>query len=454
MQYFDLCNFGLHSDSEIEINIQSYVVIKHKIYTAYSICYHIRLTLKILHIVAGELSGGAARGAYWLHLGLLESGVDSKVLTNGRNTLGDETVSSIIKNKKDQAINSLRAQVDNLITKPYRSRKKIIFSSGLSGFDFTKTEEYKSADIIHLHWINGGLVNISHLSKIKKPIVWTMRDMWPMTGGCHYSMECTNFKVGCGNCKQLGSIKELDISRIILNRKKRLLPDNLTLIGLSSWLSEQAAESSLFKNSDIRTIYNNINCSEFFPLDKTTSRETLGIHTDKKIILAGSTDSKDFYKGFDKYLEALQLLDPNKYHLCFFGNLDKTKIAKMQFDSTSLGYLHDNISLRLAYSSADVFVAPSLMDAFGKTLTEAMSCGTPVVCFDATGPKDIVTHKYDGYKATPFSSKSLADGIDWITNASNYQELCMNARNKVVNSFDYKIIATQYKALYEEILYS
>ena len=78
-----------------------------------------------------------------------------------------------------------------------------------------------------------------------------------------------------------------------------------------------------------------------------------------------------------------------------------------------MGFLHDTISLRLAYSASDVFVAPSLMDAFGKTLAESMSCGTPAVCFDATGPKDIVDHKLNGYKAFPFDTSDLTAGINW-----------------------------------------
>lgn len=408
--------------------------------------------MKILHLVAGELSGGAARGAYWLHLGLLEAGIESKILTNARNTLGDKTVLTIINSKPSQIKNSLRAQVDKLIVRPYPKRQKNIFSGGLAGYNFKNLKEYIEADIIHLHWINGGLVNIKDLESINKPIVWTMRDMWPITGGCHYSMGCTNFKEGCGNCVQLGSNNKNDISKFILERKVKFLPQKTVFVGLSNWLTQQAAESSFLKNKDTRTIFNNINCTDFFPLAKKTAREILGIQTNKKIILAGSTDSKDFYKGFDKYLSALKSLNPNKYHLCFFGNLDKSIISPMGFEFTNLGYLHDSISLRLAYSSADVFVAPSLMDAFGKTLTEAMACGTPVVCFDATGPKDIVTHLHDGYKAEPFRSDSLAEGIAWVTNSPNYEQLCMNARNKVVDTFDYKIIAKQYKDLYHEIL--
>jgi glycosyltransferase involved in cell wall biosynthesis len=407
--------------------------------------------MKVLHIVAGELSGGAARGAYWLHCGLRELGVESKIFTNSKITLGDDNVVTTLRSKKNKAFNMIRGQMDNLLLFFYPKRKRIIFSTGMFGVDFTKTKEYQETDIIHLHWINGSFVNIKHLAKIDKPIVWTMRDMWPMMGGCHYSMECEKYKTGCGNCDQLQSKRSYDLSKFILNRKKKYLPKSMKLVGISHWLSEKAKESELFRDFDVRTISNNIDTNEFFRIDKKVARDILGIKTDKKIILVGSTNLKDFYKGFGKFQEAVKELDKSKYLLCFFGNVDKSVAEHLGFEYKSFGYLYDNISLRLAYSSADVFVAPSLMDAFGKTLAESMACGTPVVCFDATGPKDIVTHKVDGYKAKPFESKDLSEGIEWILNAENYDELCKNAREKVLQEFDSKVVAKKYIELYETV---
>ena len=408
--------------------------------------------MKILHIVAGDLNGGAARGAYWLHSGLKELNIDSKIFTNSKITLGDNSVVTINNTKKRKAINIIRGQLDNLFPLFYRKRKKIIFSSSFFGVDFTKTNEYKEADIVHLHWINGSFVNIKHLGKIEKPIVWTIRDMWPMTGGCHYAMECDKYKTGCGNCEQLNSHSSYDLSKFILNRKKKYLPKDMKIVGISHWLSDEAKKSELFKDYDVRTISNNIDSKEFFPVDKDIARKILGIKSSKKIILVGSTNLKDFYKGFDKYLEAIKQLDKEKYFLCFFGNVDKNVVSDLGFEYKSFGYLNDNISLRLVYSCANVFVAPSLMDAFGKTIAESMGCGTPVVCFDATGPKDIVTHKVDGYKAESFKSDDLSSGIEWILNNKNYEELCQKARNKVVGEFDSVVVAKKYIDLYEEIL--
>ncbi|MCI5196633.1 MAG: glycosyltransferase [Candidatus Electrothrix sp. AW5] len=411
--------------------------------------------MKILHIVSGELNGGAARGAYWLHLGLKQLGVDSKVLTNSFDTLGDNDVVSIADSTAAKVKVKINSHLDSFPTKLYRNRKRIIFSTGFVGRNFLKSDIFKWADIIHLHWINAGFIDIKYLSRINKPIVWTMRDMWPMTGGCHVAeaLHCDKYKTGCGGCPQLGSHYSFDLSKIVIDRKKKYLPKTTKLVGISPWLSECAQQSKLFHDFDIQTISNNIDCSQFFPVEKAIARNILGIRQDVKVVLAGATSLDLFYKGFDKLLAALNFLSEGDIHLVFFGNLSKDALATINHSFTSLGYLHDTISLRIAYSAADVFVAPSLMDAFGKTLAEAMSCGTPTVCFDATGPRDIVDNKRNGFRAKPFDPKDLAYGIQWVLeDEERYKKLSENARMKVEKHFDLPVIARQYKELYASIL--
>ncbi len=424
--------------------------------------------MNILHIIGGHLSGGAARGAYWLHRGLLELGVSSKVFTNSRETHGDTTVVSITQNKKGKLFALVREQADFLLQTFYSNRKRIIFSTGFFGSDFTRTKSYKEADIVHLHWICSGMVNIRHLSRVNKPIVWTMRDMWPMTGGCHYAMECEGYLTGCGKCPQLDSSRELDLSRLVVKRKQRRIPKNIKLIGISRWLSECARKSALFQDFDIRTIHNNVNTQDFFPVHKPIARQILGLPPERPIILAGTQNFKDFYKGFTDYLMAVRQLKSDPL-LLLFGKSPSDITRLLSREYVSLGFLHDTVSLRLAYSAADVFVAPSRMDAFGKTLAESMACGTPVVCFDATGPKDIVDHKINGYKAKPFDAEDLARGMDWALNESSstrvsdfkqkqdadfsfLTEIGRQAREKAVRQFDSKVASKRYVELYREIL--
>jgi len=408
--------------------------------------------MKILHIVAGELSGGAARGAYWLHKGLLSLGVDSKLMLTGKDNTDDASIVSLSNNNWSRIKSILRSKFDPLLLNLYKNREGNIFSTGLVGIDITKRKEYKEADIINLHWINAGFINIKHLKKVDKPIIWTLRDMWPLSGGCHYALDCDRFMQGCGTCPQLGSETNFDLSRLVYKRKLKYIPNKLIAVGISHWLTEQAKKSLIFREKKCMTISNNINTQDFQKIDKKQARDILGIETDKKIVLCGSTNLKDFYKGFQKYLDALPYLNEDEIFLCFFGQFDSTLIKNYNFEYKSFGYLNDNISLNLVYAAADVFVAPSIQEAFGKTLVEAQSSGTPVVCFDATGPKDLVDHLKTGYKAKPFESADLANGIDWVINAPNYNELCKNARNKVLKEFDSEVIAKKYIELYEKVL--
>jgi glycosyltransferase involved in cell wall biosynthesis len=407
--------------------------------------------MNILHVIGGDLSGGAARGAYWLHQGLLAHGVDSHVLTSSKETYGDKTVTTVSADKKGRLATIIRAQLDAGLLRMYRNRQRVIFSTGLLGYDFSRTKIYKQADIVHLHWICGGMVNMGHLAKMKKPMIWTMRDMWPMTGGCHYSMECMGYTSGCGSCPQLRSTRQKDLSRLVFWRKKMYLPHNMKLVGISHWLSDCARQSALFQDFDVRTIHNNFSSQEFFPIDKSVARQMLGVPANKPVVLAGAQDMKSFYKGFDIFLQAEQSLDADVM-LLFFGKLDQTATDSLKHDFISLGFLHDTISLRLAYSAADLFVAPSKMDAFGKTLAEAMACGTPVVCFDATGPREIVDHQVNGYKAEPFDPRDLSKGIDWVLNYPEPEKLSKAAREKVIREFDSHVAASRYVQLYEEVL--
>ncbi len=408
--------------------------------------------MKILHIVAGGLNSGAARGAYWLHEGLVSQNIHSIVLTQFPTDL-DNTVAILFPARLKRLQLKVEHKLENNKLAKYEKKKDTIFSTGLIGNDITSLLAYKEADIIHLHWINNDMLSIKDIGKIDKPIVWTLRDMWPMTGGCHYAMDCTNFETGCGNCEQLGSFKKSDLSKTILNQKINSYPKHIKLVGISHWISEQAKKSTLFKNYDIRTINNNIDTEKFQLIDKVTAKEALGINTNKKIILVGSTQLKDFYKGFDKFLEVLQLLDQEKYFICFFGVLSEEVKRQLEFEYKSFGFLKDTVSLQILYAASDVFVAPSIMEAFGKTIAESMACGTPVVCFNSTGPKDIVDHKINGYLAKPFDAEDLKNGIEWVLNTENYDDLCQNARKKVLEKFDSKVVAKQYIELYKEVLH-
>ncbi|MEJ2602767.1 MAG: glycosyltransferase family 4 protein [Gammaproteobacteria bacterium] len=409
--------------------------------------------MNILHLVAGEKDGGATRGAYWLHLALRELGVQSTMLSSSVARFEDDSVVSVAGTPRQRLKLAVSRRLGQLPLKLYPHRKGLIFSTGLGGAEVTKHPAFRRADLIHLHWVTG-LVKTSSLSSMNKPVVWTLRDMWPFTGGCHYALDCERYREACGRCPQLGSTAEHDLSRLLYRRKAHNLPEHLRVIGISRWLSGCAERSGVFRDHRVSTISNNVDTDVFTPIDKSVARRALGLDQDEKVILVGARNVADFYKGFDLFLEALPGLAGLNIRLLSFGRTSVDIPEYPGIAMTHLGFLSDALALRLAYSAATVFVAPSRMEAFGKTIVEAMACGTPVVCFDATGPKDIVRHQRSGYLARAFSASDLVQGVRWVLErpAEAYEALCAFARDEATSRFDARVIARAYLEVYEEML--
>lgn len=411
--------------------------------------------IKVVHLVSGSLGGGAARGAYWLHKALLEEGIKSTILGQKIVSQGDTTLQRLTNTRLQNLKFAAQNRLNKLSIRLYRQRENRIFNTGFVGMDFKNHPTFLAADIVHLHWVNE-LVSTRSIRNISKPMVWTLRDMWPMTGGCHYAMQCTRYEEGCGACPQLHSNRKLDLTRLVIVTKRASFPSTMRVVGISSWLSACAEKSSVFQGFPIRTIGNGIDTSRFFPVDKRFARQALNLPLDAKIVLIGANNIQAFYKGFDLFVAAVEGLPVRDVHIVHFGRGKGVSEAMPWVSSSGLGFLTDEVSLRLAYSAADVFVAPSRKEAFGKTIVEAMACATPVVCFDATGPADIVLHRETGYKAQAFDAIDLRRGIEWVLSlrGGDKERLQQQSRERALTCFSSSVIAREYARLYKEMLFS
>jgi glycosyltransferase involved in cell wall biosynthesis len=148
----------------------------------------------------------------------------------------------------------------------------------------------------------------------------------------------------------------------------------------------------------------------------------------------------------------LQKLHTENIELVVFGSTEPRTPSSFKQPVRYLGHLHDDISLRVLYSAADVMVVPSLQENLSNAIMESLACGTPVVAFNVGGNSDLIEHRETGYLAAPFDADELATGIDWVLTAENYSELSGNARDKVLRNFDSKIVAGKYIELYQNIL--
>jgi len=279
--------------------------------------------------------------------------------------------------------------------------------------------------------------------------------MWAFTGGCHYDEECGAYVDSCGSCRVLGSSKDNDFSSYLLKRKLASYSKhkNLTIVGLSRWLASCAEQSRLFKKNKVVCLPNPIDTSVYLPLEKTVARELLRLPLDKKLILFGAmAATSDPRKGYKELCEALGLLNSDDTELVVFGSSSPKIPDSFNFKIHYLGQLYDDATLRVLYSAADVMVVPSIQENLSNAIMESLACATPVVAFDVGGNGDMVEHKENGYLAKSFDTTDLAEGIEWILNAPNYEQLSANARNKVLLEFDSKVVSKKYMKLYQSVL--
>ena len=367
--------------------------------------------MKVLIVNTHDIQGGAARAANRLHKGLLAHGIDSQMLVQTKS--GQDFRVLAPQTKLDKVKAKIRPFIDRIGLSKYKNRTQTLFSRGISG-DRNLVDQINALkpDIVHLHWINEGFLSIKDIARIKAPIVWSLHDMWPFTGGCHYDEWCGAFVKGCGRCKVLGSDKANDLSSKVFSVKQKAYANaNITVVGLSNWLAEEARKSRLFADKPIVNLPNPIDPEEFGPINKIFARQLFGLPADKKLILFGAMSATaDPRKGFSQLAGALEQLSSD-YELVVFGSEEPRTPQGFKQKAHYLGMLNDNVSLKALYNAADVMVVPSLQENLSNAIMESLACGTPVVAFDIGGNSDMITHQQNGYLAKPFDANDLATGI-------------------------------------------
>jgi glycosyltransferase involved in cell wall biosynthesis len=403
-----------------------------------------------------DIQGGAAIATYRLHRGLRLIGVNSHMQVQRKTTDDPNVIGPLT--KWDNILSTLRPY-DRVVTHLYRNHQKAPFSSAwLPDGLFSKVAKL-DPDIVHLFWVGGGFLRIETLKKFKQPIVWTLHDMWPFTGGCHYDGECGRFQQSCGNCPVLQSKQERDLSRWVWKRKQRSwegLP--MVVVATSHWLADMARSSSIFRNQRVEVIPNGIDTEKYKPINKEVARATYNLPQDKHLILFSAFSAvSDKRKGNQFLVHALEIMSQagwgSKIELVVIGASRPENPPDMGMKVHYMGHLHDEISQVLLYSAADVVVAPSMQENLSNTVMESLACGTPVVAFNIGGMPDMIDHQINGYLATPFEPNDLANGIQWVLeDKSRYDIISLRARQKVEECYALKAVAKRYLALYQSIL--
>lgn len=408
--------------------------------------------MKTLILSTSDIDGGAARAAYRLHQGLRAIGEQSQMLvrvklSNDRSVIAEQSL-----------LTKLGPMMNTRPILRYPKRKKKLFSTQLFPDVLGKKVSALNPDVVNLHWIGNGFLQIETLQRFNRPIVWTLQDMWPFTGGCHYSEDCDRYTQSCGHCPQLGSMSERDLTRRIWRRKQSAWQGvNLTIVTPSQWMADCVKASSLFRQRRVEVVPFCLDTDTYKPIPKAVARDILGLPQDKRLILFGALGATvDPRKGFEQLVAALEQLSQtglrDQAEVIVFGSNTPDNPPDFGFKAHYLGSFADDLSLSIVYSAADVMIVPSIQESFGQTASEALACATPVVAFAATGLKDIVAHQVCGYLAKPYQSEDLARGIAWVLEEGDrHPKLCEAARARAVEQFALKVQAQAYQNLFQEL---
>ena len=418
------------------------------------------MTMRIVLLSTSDSFGGAAIAATRLMIALRKEGACVKMLVRNRE-LKDPDIISIYRGPLSKRINQLRFVWERFVIyfqNGLDRRKLFKVSIANTGVNLSQCSVIQNADIIHLHWINQGFLSLGDIEKLQKtgkPIVWTMHDMWPITGICHHAWECEKYSNECGKCPLLNSRKQFDLSLLAL-RKKKVLNSNITMVAVSSWLKKKALMSSIAHGKNVKIIPNAIDLGVFHPLERAAARKKFSLPVEKKIVLMGAARIDDPVKGFSFLKEALNNLyaEDKGILLVLLGEIKNNGIllGGVSFPIIQLGFRSDLSEIAQLYSAVDVNVVPSFYETFGQTIIEAMACGCPSVSFDNSGQVDIIDHKKNGYLAAYKDAADLATGIDWVLNKADREKLSFNARKKVEENYSEAVVAKQYIELYRSLL--
>jgi len=415
--------------------------------------------MKVLHVSIGDSGGGAARAAHRIHRALVEFGIDSRMRVPHRGTEDDRVIAGTPQTIIARLAQKMRRRWLSHTRRGWHTDNPILHTFGQIGAGLVDEINASDADVLNLHWISE-MLSVADIGRLKKPIVWTLHDMWAFCGGEHYVPDdaSARFRQGYRADNRPPGERGPDLNRQTWEAKRRAWArQGFTIVSPSLWLADCARQSVLFADAAVHVIPNPLNTvNAWRPIPREAARVALGLPPDKKLILMGADGGvADPRKGGDLLRDAVARVSarqPGDVELMIYGQGKPARNEIWPCPVHWLGVVRDDRVLALAYSAADVMVVPSRQEAFGQTALEAQACGTPVVAFDIGGLPDIVIHRETGWLAKAFDTEDLAEGILWVLgDGERWQALSRAARERAVERFSPQVVARQYVQVYEQV---
>ena len=418
--------------------------------------------MRVLIVNTSERTGGAAVAANRLMEALNNNGVKAKMLVRDKET--DSLTVAGVGGGLRHKWNFLWERWCIFCRLQFSRKHLFEVDIANAGTDVTRTREFREADVVHLSWVNQGMLSLSGIKKILdsgKPVVWTMHDFWPATAICHYPHGCKAYRAqGCHSCPYLpGGGSRHDLAHRVWKRKERIWRSrNITFVACSRWLAAEVKGSGLLTGKQVVSIPNPIDTREFRPADKGEARLRLSLPSDKRLVLFVSQRTTDKRKGMDYMLEACRLLAEARPEakddtaVVILGGHSDEFAGSIPFSVYPIGYVSDPEKIIDVYNAADVFVLPSLEDNLPNTVMEALACGVPCVGFNTGGVPEMIDHRKNGYVAAYKDAADLAGGMRWVLYEADYGALSRNAVRKVSTSYSQQSVAVKYIEVYNQAL--
>ncbi|WP_295394356.1 glycosyltransferase family 4 protein [uncultured Thiodictyon sp.] len=416
--------------------------------------------MKICHLNTFDVQGGAARAMYRIHQGLVRAGADSVVYTPNK-TVDDARVLQHRPHRTlpQKLLNRIRFSGVAREFGRYRKTRP----AGLEQFSDDRTYHWRvlerqlpPADLYHLHWIAGFLDVGSFMPMVGKPVVWTLHDMYALTGGCHYAMDCDAYTHECGHCPQLGSCDARDLAHASWQRKARAYahrsPTDLHIVAPSRWLQGVARQSRLLREFPVHCIPYGIDTAVFRPVAAEGLRSALGLLVEDRVVLFVADGVGNPRKGFQALIDALHGLETPQTMVALSIGPHPPRL-QLPFRHIHVGAISSDGLLAALYSLADLSVVPSLADNLPNVALESLACGTPVVGFDAGGIPDMVRPGETGWLAPVGRVQELREALRVaLADASTLRGYGQRCREVAEQEYTLGAQARAYAGLYAQVL--
>lgn len=419
--------------------------------------------MKIALICKSDSTGGAAVVTFRLMNALRANGMDARMIVTEKKSGSPHVIEAASQNKS--LVPFLAERLRIFAGNGFNRKTLFRIDTASDGLPLHRIPFVREADVICLNWVNQGVVSLKGIRKLAalgKPLVWTMHDMWNMTGICHHAGYCQKFlgpRGECGDCPLLEhKASKNDLSHKVWQHKRNLYDSvNINFVAVSTWLADTARKSSLMHDSDISGIPNAFDTTTISLPTKTAVSD----NRDSARIIFGAARIDDPVKNHHTLVEATKILadkypqEAKRLELVTFGSLkDPDALKGVAIRHTHLGRISPE-EIRDIYESGSVVVSTSEWETLPGTLIEGQAWGCVPVALDHGGQPDIIDHLSTGYLA-PWSDNRkenalrIAEGILWGIN--NRNSVIQIMQHSVIEKFAENTVAEKYIRLFRKLL--